>query len=199
MKEPGYTSFDCMIIRQSPTSPHFNNRTFFLHLSSPGYVSCQGRDNGTAQYLLTSSSEYDDNEWHHVAVVVDGTTSSELFIDNVSVDTYTPSGASWAGTGVVDIGYISTQGGFGWAGELEDIRIYDRALSDNEVNSIYSLKGRDRVINGLVARITMSEDAPGVTMASSTNYVKDLSRTEDGDASGSTRPSHTESYLSKLR
>jgi hypothetical protein len=46
-------------------------------------------------------------------------------------------------------------------GQLADVRIYNRALSANEIKTIYACKGHDGISYGLVGRWALNDDASG--------------------------------------
>jgi hypothetical protein len=49
-------------------------------------------------------------------------------------------------------------------GQLEDIRMYNRALSIDEINTVYYAKGTDNIVNGLILSLPLScGGAPGTT------------------------------------
>ncbi len=52
-----------------------------------------------------------------------------------------------------------------WNGELEDVRVYNRALSADEIATIYAAKGKDSILEGLQARWPLNEGPPGVSAA----------------------------------
>lgn len=54
----------------------------------------------------------------------------------------------------------------------EDFRIYDRVLSDSEIQTIYSCKGKDCIFLDLLHRWLMIEGSPGVSI-SGASIVKD--------------------------
>ena len=69
-------------------------------------------------------------QWHHVAYRGNGTTF-EVFIDGSNVAT-----ASIAYDGTLlthDTLFIGRQGGESWNGQLDDFRVYSRALSDTDI------------------------------------------------------------------
>jgi len=89
-----------------------------------------------------SSSRVDDNEWHHVAGVFDNGTAT-IYIDGYPEPSAT--GGSTFGTGNTRFGYVGlgsesttfnadprTPASY-FAGDLDDVRIYQRALSVAEV------------------------------------------------------------------
>lgn len=55
---------------------------------------------------------------------------------------------------------------------MSDFRIYNRILSDVELDCIYHCQGSDSIINGLVMRLPFLNGAPGTTTA--TTLPKDL-------------------------
>lgn len=89
---------------------------------------------------LVSTVQPTVNAWHHCAYTFDGTTH-RLYIDGalVSNSTATP------GTSVASTVMVGAYGGWGgagnFAGSIDDVRIYQRALSAAEVQSIDALVG----------------------------------------------------------
>ncbi|MEM9596180.1 MAG: LamG-like jellyroll fold domain-containing protein [Acidobacteriota bacterium] len=100
---------------------------FDLFLDSVGHAFLRV-DNTT----LTGLADLDDGEWHHVAGVWDG-VELRLYVDGV-LDR-----VGGGGSGVVDttadlrIGGHFAGGPFGFAGGLDDVRLYDRALDASEI------------------------------------------------------------------
>jgi Concanavalin A-like lectin/glucanases superfamily/Protein of unknown function (DUF1565) len=78
-----------------------------------------------------------DNRWHHVVGTYDG-SKLNLYIDGVA-------GASVAATGNIadssarslNIGRFS-EGGFSFKGVIDDVQIYNRALSSTEIQQLYN-------------------------------------------------------------
>ncbi|MBZ3900324.1 FG-GAP-like repeat-containing protein [Streptomyces griseiscabiei] len=84
---------------------------------------------------LTSTSSYNDNAWHHVALVRSGQELS-LWIDGTEVDTDTaPSGAvSPARPQPLQVGN-RLDGAQPFSGSLDSVVLYDRALSAQEISA----------------------------------------------------------------
>ena len=59
-------------------------------------------------------------------------------------------------------------------GQFEDIRVYGRALSPDEIATIFAAQGTDGIVDGLQARYLLDEASPGTT-ASVGATVKDIS------------------------
>ena len=73
------------------------------------------------------------NTWSHLAVSYDG-TALRLFVNGVEVDSRPLSGSMLTSTGVLRIGGNSVWSEF-FAGRIDEIRIYNRALTPAEIAS----------------------------------------------------------------
>ena len=105
------------------------NNNFSSHLGSAGSF-------GDTTYLPF-------NTWHHLALVYDG-YNYKLFIDGVLSSHYTSSGTLSNNWSDLFIGRYIYYGGsthyFYLNGKLDDVAIWSRALSDDEINTLYSLE-----------------------------------------------------------
>lgn len=66
-----------------------------------------------------------------------------------------------------------------WDGLLDDIRVYTRALSLAELQTIFQLRGVDQIVNGLLWRWRMDELSPG-TAATIAGSIIDLAGNNNG-------------------
>ncbi len=84
---------------------------------------------------------YNDNQWHHVAYVVDA-SGGKLYVDGVQKGSLPWTGTAGAPTTVQPVHIAHYPGAFGGAeylpGVLDDVRIYNRALSAADVLSLYN-------------------------------------------------------------
>ncbi|HPS55548.1 MAG TPA: hypothetical protein PLP05_08120 [Sedimentisphaerales bacterium] len=88
-----------------------------------------------------------DFQWHHVAAVYDGVSES-IYVDGTLDKTRTASGSIKPNNEKVWIGNASMLTDAAWSGEIDDVRIYSRALSQEELLNIcrpYHLEARDMV------------------------------------------------------
>ena len=96
---------------------------------------CFGIDDDSAwtpdDSACTSAVEYDDNYWHHVVGVKTGTTKIELFVDGISVATDSSIAATGtlANTGSFYIGIDSDGASSSWTGTIDEVRVFNAALS----------------------------------------------------------------------
>lgn len=108
--------------------------------------------------------------YHHVAFVQNVSGSQRLaFLDGVLVDTV--NSASFAGqqVGTIKIGVSPGGGGGvgtqGWFGAIDDIRVYNRALTVEETETIYTCRGTDGLIEDLDLWYPMDEGSEGATVS----------------------------------
>ncbi len=85
--------------------------------------------------LEDDTSSRNDGEWHHLAVTREG-TECRLYIDGDLID----SNSRWAGdlSNPADLSFGSKDTGDDdhFEGDLDDIRFYNRALSQQEINDL---------------------------------------------------------------
>jgi Concanavalin A-like lectin/glucanases superfamily len=91
------------------------------HVSTPGETDTRG----TAQLAL--------NTWTHLAVTYDGSTL-RLYVNGTQVSSKAVTGAMPAGTQPLRIGGNAIWGEY-FAGLIDEVRIYNRALSSAEIGS----------------------------------------------------------------
>ncbi len=122
-------------------SPHLDNYTLFLH--ADGRILLE--TNGSNYYRYsTSGVSYRDNTWHHVVAIFD---SSEPTI-NIYVDGVLSNGQSMFldGSNVkssqlnLHIGNNNGSGQYEYRGKIDDLMIFNRALSPAEVKMVYTVQ-----------------------------------------------------------
>ncbi|MFK8030204.1 MAG: LamG-like jellyroll fold domain-containing protein, partial [Gammaproteobacteria bacterium] len=147
-----------------------------LYLESDGSLTAYYNDGSAVAIYATENLI--DTGWRHVAMTVD-TVSQEMtvFIDGVAIDTVAATGAIIYGpatnTQIGRNGYGSD--GFDFTGQIDDARIYSRALSADEIAALAT----DQETTSETVSITVDavNDAPtfdqpgfGVFTAGSTGY-----------------------------
>jgi len=107
---------------------------------------------------LESSPFYLDNKWHLYTIVNDGTIgdssiiidTSLFYIDGVEISTVMGEGKSYPIDERFFIGTMWDSSGEFFSGAIDDISIWDRKLSSNEISSIYNSGiGLDPTIDSL--------------------------------------------------
>lgn len=115
---------------------------------------------------VSSTQTIDDNQWHHVAVVSrNGQVSGvDIYIDG-QLDTGGTNGTSFS---TQDDGDIVFGGDF--VGSLDDIEIFERALSAGEVDDLASTNQYEELSLGLHYR--MNDSASGDVVADASIYPR---------------------------
>lgn len=110
---------------------------------------------------VDSTSQFNNNEWHHVAQVIDGSGNGTMYVNGTQEATWSNSdtrsadqfsiGQEWDGGSTSDY----------FDGKAKDVRVYDRALSASEV--LASMRCIDQPILGLVGHYTLMESGTNPT------------------------------------
>ena len=123
-----------------------------------------------------------------------------IFLDGVE-DTFA-GGITGSNTGTITgcttlmLGKGAKAGG-GWDGLLDDFRVYNRALSDAEIQTLYTTQGSDRIVEGLLVRYAFRDFAVGTSLATTSDAVRDWGNTGGRHATrtGTNAPVYRESVL----
>lgn len=147
------------------------NRNRYWHMwASPA--------SGSEVELWSADASLNFGQWYYVtAVIATGANNCKLYADGAFIMSTTIPDICDSRL-EIDLGVNSNGPGHtsqdqGYQGYLQDARIYNRALTQGEITTIYSLKGLDNITNGLVARWRLDEGISGSTVTTST--VKDSS------------------------
>jgi hypothetical protein len=112
---------------------------YMLYLSSSGYPAIYIKNPTGASFIATYNVDIRDGNWHHIVATFDG-RYLRLYVDGVLRAT-TDTGGTTVRTSNTPL-YI----GRGWGGyarmTVDEIRIYNRALSAEEIQALYQAKAR---------------------------------------------------------
>jgi hypothetical protein len=93
----------------------------------------------TAQTAVSTATAF-DSTWHHVVGVFSASTRLEVWVDGVLSGTGTP-GASMATNAVaVEIGQYNFTTGNIFEGKIDEVLLYNRPLSSNEIWTTFSAR-----------------------------------------------------------
>ncbi|MCL4405315.1 MAG: DUF2341 domain-containing protein [Patescibacteria group bacterium] len=116
--------------KSSNTGAFFSN----INRTAIGAIECAIYNNSSNYYVISASSGYNDGKWHNVVCVENGATLY-LYIDGILSNSGPSSGFSV----VYNYGYLGANGGgTSLNGSLDEVRVYNRALSPAEVQDLYS-------------------------------------------------------------
>ena len=90
--------------------------------------------------VTSTAATYDDNQWHHVTAVKNGTTSISLYIDGQLIGTDSSLSATGTLTGDDDFFFgIDGDGSSNdWLGSLDEFKIYDYVRSQAQITYDYN-------------------------------------------------------------
>lgn len=148
-------SFATAISRQVGTG---SGETLWLGTNSTQFASFISTTGGT---LNLAGGTVTNGLWTHAAVTWTSGIA-RLYVFGAVVATATGGSASLSATtrelilGGNNNGIPLAPGEF-WIGYLEDLRIYNRVLGEGEINTIFVGGGRDGIVQGLLARYSMTE------------------------------------------
>jgi len=81
-----------------------------------------------------------DSSWHHTAMTFDG-NQVVAYIDGVSTGSHQYNGSIDSSSGTLKIGNASGNN-YTTDGNLDDVRLYNRALSEKEIKALYNIRSR---------------------------------------------------------
>lgn len=109
--------------------------------------------------------------YHHLAIVCDITGALiKVHLDGVETLNQAATFGS-AGTAVMSIGSSPGGANQGWNGVLDDIRIYNRALTLPESQTIFACRGTDGLLDDLEHWYPMDEGAEGSVVSTIYDHI----------------------------
>lgn len=90
---------------------------------------------GAAGMAVINQFQFYDNRWHHI-VVTQSASLSKLYLDG-ALQTSRVNNPVNTGSSQLTIGSLPTGGSGYFSGSLDDVRIYNRGLSDSEIIQLY--------------------------------------------------------------
>jgi hypothetical protein len=133
------SSRDCRVLSKA-TGTAEDDHYFMLSTISSGAetrLRFRLKTGGSTTTLIAWSGAVSEHQWVHVAAVYDG-SSMELFLDGESVGSTDKIG-SMTGNGAVPVwigGNPTDPSSKPWQGKIDEVRIYDRALSAAELQAL---------------------------------------------------------------
>ena len=128
----------------------------------------------------TETSDFSQtNEWQFVVMTWESGTEIDIYLDGQKDTPTSASGVHSGTTGPdnVDLIFFGTgakaSSTTGWNGLMEDVRFYDRRLTDSEIQTMFHVKGNDNISQNLLFRVLFNELPIGST--ATTNSIIDLS------------------------
>jgi hypothetical protein len=138
------------------------------------------------------------NTWYHMVGVRDTVAGNQrIYLNGVLEDTGSY-GVLETVVNQMQIGQTLEFPGEGFLGTLDDLRFYNRVLTDSEIQTIYACRGSDSIVQGLQARWLFIGPENKVMGTSSTISVSNPQNTSSGSNSSSLTLSYTTPVGSNL-
>jgi len=116
----------------------------FSEINSSGNIVVINRFNN-ATNTFTSTGTYDNSQWHHLVITNNVSSLTQtIYVDGSSIGTNNMSSNGWSTgtTGKVGIGASWSTSNTRWQnsfnGSIDQVRIFDKALSSSEVTTLYN-------------------------------------------------------------
>lgn len=157
---------------------------------SNGTIGGFARDSTNNLEIGYSTGTVTEDVWTHIAVIVDiANDEMHFYIDGEfdSTDTSPTWSGTTFGTGTNANTAIASEENDGtprYKGQLDDLRVYNRALSADEIKTIFTARGSDRIIEGLTFRVPFREDTEGESASGRTVYDVSPNKYESDSVSG---------------
>ncbi len=151
--------FNTIIGKDQSVSP-FNAQYRIWQFSNPSTIQGISGNQSGAQYSV-AASPLNNGQWHLLTLVnyLDGATwRSRLYYDNGTAFTQFNTGAGGRVTNLLRVGDTS-RGGNPWVGQMDDLRIYRRALSQAEVTALYNAPDTETYTDWRAAHLTPAQIA----------------------------------------
>ena len=118
---------------------------------------------GSTDNFVESTEKFIGSGWVHVAVSIDADNSTmTLFVNGQAIDTTSTTGAiSYNNTRDTFIGGAADTTRFDFGGQIDDARVYSRALSSDEIVTLAA--GADSANNSVAITVDAVNNAPVVT------------------------------------
>jgi hypothetical protein len=101
---------------------------------SPSFITYSGATEHDGRSSTYNTDDLNDGAWHHFAATYDG-SYKKLYVDGTLVNTYSYTSTLNTNNYKVSFGKDLESGTAQYAGMLDDVRIYNRALSGTEVGT----------------------------------------------------------------
>jgi hypothetical protein len=140
-----------------------SDNRFYIGITTTGYW-----DMGIRTTAWGSGNISATTDWTHIAVVLNG-TNAKLYVNGVvgrSIDylSYNLNRDIWLG---------SHDSNYYWIGNIDEVAIYNRALSLEEIEKIYNMTYKTYTQNDLACAPNASSDSDGDNMTYIFNWYKD--------------------------
>ncbi|MDC0231057.1 LamG domain-containing protein [Aureispira] len=168
--------YTTIISKREGNSPYNGFHLSYENQGNFEFVIHENWGNGGPQSIVGTPAI--SNEWVHIVAVFNAGNSIKLYLNGALVASENTTISSLLNNNAPFlIGSLQTPGSWSWDGKLDDIFIYDKALTSGEINTIYS--GATMPVNNLQGYWNFNEGSGTIAYDQTTNG-------NNGTISGST-------------
>jgi len=109
--------------------------TWYVWVNSTTNIQYASQSTNVKDFTI---STINDSTWYHLVTVHDGTNAT-LYLDGTNLGTQTVNSVPSTAGNAFNIGRF-TSGGYFWNGWIDEVSVFNRALTGTEVTNIYSNK-----------------------------------------------------------
>lgn len=114
----------------------YNGTGGAIYIASGGYPAVMSSDG--AYHAVLSSTKISLNEWHHIVGLNRGSVA-EIYVDGVRVNSSNVGMSANSNTFAIGTFYSAGSPGRYMKGQIDDVRVYNRVLSAEEIQRLYDL------------------------------------------------------------
>jgi lysophospholipase L1-like esterase len=107
-------------------------------LNNTGVAYFELEDTSGSGASVVGTTDLTDGNWHHIVAVRD-TNSIHLYVDGVKHTKNITYSSGFNSAAPLTMGWLNLGGGYHFVGSMDEVAMYNRALSDNEILSHYYL------------------------------------------------------------
>ncbi|HEY8992494.1 MAG TPA: LamG domain-containing protein [Candidatus Microsaccharimonas sp.] len=129
-------------------NPTASNHGLFIHVGTSGFGIGMGSTStdaiGTKLVMIFNGIRWIPTStnvgtgWHHIVMVIDSGGVPTAYLDGASAGTYPGSNSSTPSGSITTIGTVSGSSANYFTGSVDDVRLYNRALTQADILSLYS-------------------------------------------------------------
>jgi hypothetical protein len=124
----------------------FSNQQMFVNHDAINIIMEDGKihfallNSSGGEYGILSNNTITLNQWHHLVCIIDSGKNMKIFLDNIAQNQTISWTGMYNGLNVTNIGNVYLDND-NFDGSLDDVRIYNRALSESEIQALYQEGG----------------------------------------------------------
>ncbi|KJJ84807.1 Concanavalin A-like lectin/glucanase [Candidatus Omnitrophus magneticus] len=145
---PGVNDFSVSVWVRSNSADNGEHMIFSIQGDTPIYMEMYDNQVGVSigDTYFKNNEIIGDGEWHHIVAVVDRSSGMTIYVDEKPQTVLAPNLADLQFDGELFLGKYFNDPGYFWNGAITNFKIYDRAITADDVSDLY--EGRN-VDNGL--------------------------------------------------